>query len=113
MVGYIDQVPPQGGGFTVWPGSHHIFYYDFKTRYTFNPLDKLQGDMAQVSQQTYIDCHGDAGDIIFWHHRLGHSVGHNLSQRIRQAVLYDFSHKDLEQIQDSPPNEDMWQDWAV
>ncbi|MDE0197736.1 MAG: phytanoyl-CoA dioxygenase family protein, partial [Caldilineaceae bacterium] len=35
VVGYVDDVPPDGGGFTVWPGSHKHFYHLFKTAYTF------------------------------------------------------------------------------
>ena len=40
VVGYVDDVPPDGGGFTIWPGSHKHFYPTFKTAYTFNPLDE-------------------------------------------------------------------------
>lgn len=113
LVGYIDHVPADGGGFTVWPGSHKIFYRDFETRYTFNPLPQGQDDARRVSEQPHVDCHGDAGDVVFWHHRLGHSAGHNRSRQIRQAVLYDFKKRDLEETQDQPPGDDMWIDWAV
>lgn len=112
VVGYIDTVPPNGGGFTVWPGSHCTFYHDFETRYTFDPKPQLRDHVDQISQQPYVDCHGDAGDVIFWHHRLGHSAGHNRSCQIRQAVLYDFKKKDLDQTAGQPPHEDMWRDWA-
>ncbi|MCB0090781.1 MAG: phytanoyl-CoA dioxygenase family protein, partial [Caldilineaceae bacterium] len=67
----------------------------------------------EVSQQPHVDCHGNAGDVVFWHHRLGHSAGHNRSRQIRQAVLFDFKKKDLAEIQESTPPEDMWEDWAI
>ena len=35
--------------------------------------------------------------VVFWHHRVGHSASKNRSNVIRQAVLYDFRHKKLEE----------------
>jgi len=113
VVGYIDHVAPNGGGFTIWPGSHRVFYHDFETRYSFNPTPQAQADIQRINQQPHVDCHGDAGDVVFWHHRMGHSAGHNRSRQIRQAVLYDFRKKDLAQMQDQPPAKDMWADWAI
>jgi ectoine hydroxylase-related dioxygenase (phytanoyl-CoA dioxygenase family) len=112
LVGYIDDVPPQGGGFSVWPGSHKKFYYDFHSQYQHQPNEQYENDIAYFSEQPYVDCYGKAGDIIFWHHRLGHSAGHNRSRQIRQAVLYDFKRKDLADRLDTPPQENMWQDWG-
>jgi len=111
VVGYIDHVPPGGGGFTVWPGSHQRFYYDFVTQYSFEPTDQYALDVASVNEELPVECHGEPGDIVFWHHRIGHSAGHNRSSQIRQAVLYDFKKKDLEETKDKPPAEDMWRDW--
>jgi hypothetical protein len=111
VVGYIDDVPPGGGGFTVWPGSHRRFYHTFKTRYTFQPTDAYVPERDAMNQLPPADCHGQAGDVVFWHHRLGHSGGHNRSKQIRQAVLYDFLKTDLETTQDLPSRDDMWRDW--
>lgn len=111
LVGYIDDVEPDGGGFTVWPGSHRRFYYSFTSQYEYEPAARLQTDYEAVNGQPYVDCHGRAGDIVFWHHRLGHSAGHNRSANIRQAVLYDFKRKDLEGRLGTPPQENMWADW--
>ncbi len=113
LVAYIDDVVPNGGGFTVWPGSHRQFYPAFSTQHTFSPTDAAQAIVQEVHEQPYIDCHGKAGDVVFWHHRLGHSAGHNRSANIRQAVLYDFKHKDLAALQEMPPHSDMWTDWAI
>ncbi|MBI1928378.1 phytanoyl-CoA dioxygenase family protein [Candidatus Poribacteria bacterium] len=111
VVGYIDAVPPGGGGFTVWSGSHRTFYYDFRSQYRYEPTEQYEKDVAIFNQQPYIECHGGPGDIVFWHHRIGHSAGHNRSRQIRQAVLYDFRKKDLEQTMEEPPCADMWKDW--
>ena len=111
VVGYIDDVPPNGGGFWVWPKSHRTFYYDYHTQHGNERTEQYEKHAAVFNRQPYVDCHGGAGDIIFWHHRLGHSAGHNRSKRIRKAVLCDFCKKDLEKTTDEPPCEDMWRDW--
>lgn len=113
VVAYIDSVPPNGGGFTVWPGSHRLFYPTFTTQYTFTPTDQTQAALAQVNQQPYVDCYGEAGDVVFWHHRLGHSAGHNRSRQIRQAVLYDFKKRDLAERQAAATPSELWTDWAI
>jgi ectoine hydroxylase-related dioxygenase (phytanoyl-CoA dioxygenase family) len=60
----------------------------------------------------YVEFHGEAGDIIFWHHRLAHAGGHNRTWQIRQAVFYDFVKDDLEEKMNMPPAKDMWEDWS-
>ena len=111
VVGYIDDVVPGGGGFTVWPESHKRFYYAFDSQYTHDANERLPEDVAHFNQQPHMDCHGKAGDIVFWHHRIGHSAGHNRSSNIRQAVLYDFKRKNLDYLLETKPHEDMWLDW--
>ncbi len=130
VVGLIDHCPEHGGGFKVWPGSHRRFYPLFPTQYDqaripFYPhmpsfkglihppeyleeVDKVEADTPPV------ECFGERGDIVFWHHRLGHMAGHNTARprAIRQAVLYDFCKTDLDQMRLTPPHEDMWQDWG-
>ena len=110
IVGYIDDVGPEGGGFTVWPGSHKTFYYDYSSQYANEKKASYDINREAIDKKGgFVDCHGKAGDIVFWHHRIGHSVGRNRSNRIRQAVLYDFKKKDINL--DEPPCDDMWRDW--
>lgn len=111
VVGYIDEVPPGGGGFTVWPGTHKQFYHTFKTRYSFEPTKRYKAVRDSVLALEPVETFGQAGDIVFWHHRIAHSAGHNRSRQIRQAVLYDFKKNDLAETQDQPPHDDMWLDW--
>lgn len=109
VVGYIDDCSEGGGGFTVWPGSHRVFYSDFPKRYTFEKTTSYLAHREEVSRKSPVECHGKAGDIVFWHHRIGHSVGHNRTARIRQAVLCDYKRADLDE--NAPPGDDMWVDW--
>ena len=112
VVGYIDRVLPEGGGLKVWPGSHQRCYYDFDGRYAATRDERYTRDTAYFDQLPYVDFHGEAGDIIFWHHRLAHSGGHNYSRQIRLALFYDFIKDDMEEKLDMPPAEDMWEDWS-
>ncbi|MDA1191286.1 MAG: phytanoyl-CoA dioxygenase family protein [Candidatus Poribacteria bacterium] len=111
VVGYIDDVPPEGGGFCVWAGSHKTFYQDFHSQYKMEPKDCHEEHRRQVNDSPHTDCYGSAGDIVFWHHRIGHMAGHNYSRQIRQAVLCDYRKRDLDTTQDEPPQDDMWRDW--
>ena len=116
VVGYVDDVPPDGGGFTIWPGSHKHFYPTFKTAYTFNPLEEKKEYRDTDAWRAVLQIepghtYGSAGDVVLWHHRMGHGAGHNRSRQVRQAVLYDFCRADLDDVQDEPPPADMWRDW--
>ena len=113
VVGYIDDVGPDSGAFGVWPGSHRLFYHTFRTGYQRDPTAAHDAAQERANWAPPVDCHGKAGDIVFWHHRLGHMAGHNYSSRIRQAVLYDYCKRDLETYQDEPPCADMWQHWSA
>ena len=112
VVGYIDRVPPLGGGFKVWAGSHRRFYYDYHCRYGNRPTANLEEDLAYYNRRPCVEIDGEAGDVVFWHHRLGHGSGHNRSRRIRQAVFHDYLKKDLDEKVEAPLPEDMWEDWS-
>jgi hypothetical protein len=112
VVGYIDDVPPNGGGFAVWPGSHAQFYRTFTSQYRNEPTEEYEITRQRISESEPVDCHGRAGDIVFWHNRLGHMAAPNASGQIRQAVLYDYVKSDIEVTQEEGPQEDMWRDWS-
>lgn len=113
VVGYIDDVPPEGGSFMVWPESHRAFYPCYTSQYLRDQID-AEHDKVRLEFNTHtpVDTHGRAGDIVFWHHRLGHMASPNTSGQLRQAVLYDYLKTDIEQAQQEPPQEDMWRDWS-
>lgn len=113
-VGYIEDVVSGGGGVLVWPGSHQLYYEGFETGYGGKRTSEFP--LIQKAVVTHIDpveLSGEAGDVIFWHHRLGHNMSGNRSAKIRQAVFYDFSRVDGEMLAQLPPSEDMWRDWPI
>ena len=112
VVGYIDAVAPGGGGFAVWPGSHKKFYYTFTSQYRNEPTEENPVVREYYDRRPPVDCYGEAGDIVFWHHRLAHTGPPNTTGRIRRAVLYEFSKRDIGQTQLEPPQENMWRDWS-
>lgn len=128
VVGLIDDCPEDGGAFKVWPGSHQRLFPTFALRYDqprvpFYPhLPEFKGithseaylaELQRVIADTEpVECHGKAGDIVFWHHRLAHAAGQNYSDQIRQAVLADFWTQDLDQLRSKPVSADMWEDWS-
>ncbi len=127
-VGLIDQVLPDGGGFRVWPGSHKRLYPTFQMQYDqpripyYEHLPSYKGliqspeyeaEIKKVFEEIEpVDCWGEEGDVVLWHHRLAHMAGHNYSDKIRQAVLYDFTRTDLDTCRMDPPQENMWRDWS-
>ena len=101
VVAYLDDVLPGGGSFTVWPRSHRRLFHLQPWQYSSRGLDHTspsrpaqRDEIAAIRADTYpVECHGRAGTIIFWHHRLGHAKGQNLSAangapRIRHAIFY-------------------------
>lgn len=128
VVGLIHDVPPDGGSFKVWPGSHRRLYPTFQMQYDqpripyYEHLPSYRGLIqspaymeeikAVMTDIEPVDCWGKEGDVILWHHRLAHMAGHNYSDVIRQAVLYDFTRTDLDTCRMDPPQPDMWRDWS-
>ena len=128
IVGLLNDVPPDGGAFKVWPESHRRLYPTFAMAYDqpripyYEHLPSHKGILhtpeylaeidAVLADTNPVDCYGDAGDVVFWHHRTAHMAGHNYSEVIRQAVLYDFSKTDLDQARLKTPAENMWSDWS-
>lgn len=112
VVGIIEDVKPDGGGFCVWPGSHKKFYHTFTSGYLADTNKSHSIIMEEVNEEMPTECLGLAGDVIFWHHRLGHMAGQNYSTQIRQAVLSDFCKKDIEFVKNQLPCSDMWEHWS-
>jgi hypothetical protein len=127
VVGLLDDTPEDGGAFKVWPGSHQRLFRTFKLRYdqpripyydhlpTFKGIvhtDEYLAGIDELNRQPPVECWGNAGDIVFWHHRTAHMAGHNYSSVIRQAVLADFWKPELDEYRTRPPEEDMWQEWS-
>ena len=123
----------------MWPGIHKRVFHLMNQQCNNGRLDhdgkQLHGQQNMNEDSPYademrrcnddttpVDVHGEAGDVVFWHHRCGHSASKNRSNVIRQAVLYDFRHKKLsleERLQEgdvpdptTAPPANMWLDWS-
>ena len=124
---YFDTVEPGGGGFTIAPRSHRRLWHTFELQYdTLRRQDSVYGMEAQHHSHGYhqamqsmhreldggVEFVGEAGDVLFWHHRLAHGAGTNNSKKIRAACLHDFHRTDLQRHRERAPPEDMWLDWG-
>ena len=75
----------------------------------FDPIRQQCDDNWETAS---VQTHGEPGDVVLWHHRMGHMASHNYTSNIRKAVLTDFSFKNIDELAKLPPGEDMWEDWA-
>jgi len=129
MSAYIDDVPPNSGGFTVWPGSHtRIWKEQWKAfqageKHTDKHLAVRNAGgyndpvIAEIKADTQpFDCHGPAGTVVLWHTKILHIAGQNTSSNIvRQATIYGFL-KTPAALPDplvvDNTNGDIWRDWS-
>ena len=129
MSAYISDVPPNSGGFTVWPGSHEPIWREqwkaFKEgeEHTDKHLTVRKAGgytdpvIRQIKEDTQpFDCHGPSGTVILWHTKILHIAGQNASNDvIRQATIYGFK-KTPESLPDplvvDSTNGDIWRDWS-
>ena len=129
MSAYISDVPPNSGGFTVWPGSHARIWPEqwkaFKEgeKHTDKHLavrkaggytDPVIGEIKANTQP--FDCHGPTGTVVLWHTKILHIAGENASNDvIRQATIYGFK-KTPESVPDAlvvdNTDGDIWRDWS-
>lgn len=119
----VDEVPPHCGGFTIWPGSHHIVHPHCDTVHGPVGPDHAEAyararDDA-LRETTPVEFSGNAGDVIFWHPRLLHSGGINRSADRERPVLRlivpcDFQREGFsffDDLVDGPgPNHQWWID---
>ena len=129
MSAYISDVPPNSGGFTVWPGSHARIWPEqwkaFKEgeKHTDKHLavrkaggytDPVIGEIKANTRP--FDCHGPTGTVVLWHTKILHIAGENASNDvIRQATIYGFK-KTPESVPDAlvvdNTDGDIWRDWS-
>jgi len=112
VVLYLSDVSPRGGGFTVWPGSHHVMA---KHHGSLGDKDRLSTfDHAVVSVQTStqpFEVVGPTGTVVFWHQRLVHTAGTNTSKTVRHATLCDFKNERFLSAADYA-TADPWETWS-
>ena len=112
VVLYLSDVLPQGGGFTVWPGSHRIIAKHHATLGGENRLPSFGDALADVQARIRpVELSGPAGMVVFWHHRIVHTAGINTRDTVRHATLCDFKNADFLAAADRP-DVDMWFGWS-
>ena len=88
---YLDEVPPRGGGFTVYPGSHKIMSHAHSEQSNWSPLPTFSDYIKQVVRDVKpVELIGEPGDVIFWHGRTVHSSGIHIGTNIRWALFGDL-----------------------
>ena len=130
MAAYIDDLPPNSGGFTVWPGSHsriwpeqwQAFRQGEKHTDKHLPHRKAGGYndpvIGRIKADTQpFDCHGPTGTVVLWHTKILHIAGQNTSDDvIRQATIYGFL-KTPAALPDplvvDNTDGDIWRDWSA
>ena len=131
---YLSEVPPRGGGFTLYPGSHKIMANAHKSESNWSPKPHFREQLTQVAAEiTPVEIAASPGDVIFWHGRMVHSSGIHHGTNIRWAVFGDFmingevlsddEHRAVGQYEwfkdtrllrdDSPVGNDMWRNWRL
>ena len=114
VVGLIEDIPPHGGAFTVWPGTHRVIYKLFLSIEGLERNEAYKKRIIEINDALHVEGFGKAGDVLLWHRLLAHTAGHNRSEKIQlsEAVLCDY--KKIEKL-DSPDlvsYQDMWCQWS-
>jgi hypothetical protein len=112
VVLYLSDVLPDGGGFTVWPGSHYEIARHHGSLGGEDRLATFEAAVKEVQRSTKpVEVTGPAGTVVFWHQRLVHTAGINTRRTVRHATLCDFKNEQFLAAADRP-NSDMWSTWS-
>jgi hypothetical protein len=133
VVGYIDDVPPGGGAFGLWAGSHERVYRLYRDQRKGGPPPPGRDDLRGVQAGSYTpelyaeldriladtpvtDTWAYAGDVVLYHAKLMHAPMFNHGSVIRQAVITGFSKTEAslpdEQLFAHVDEADLWRDWS-
>ena len=100
---YLNRIQPRGGGFSVWPGSHHLVarYYLEEAEDIFaadggipalNEDGSWDEDRQLSDQFDPVEVSGDPGTVVLWHGHLEHAGGINLQPgNVRMAMFSRFN----------------------
>lgn len=112
VVLYLSDVLPEGGGFTVWPGSHHEIARHHHTLGGEDRWPTFEAAVKEVERSTKpVEVTGPAGTVVFWHQRLVHTAGINTRPTVRHATLCDFKNAAFLSAADSVAG-DLWSTWS-
>jgi hypothetical protein len=112
VVLYLSDVLPGGGGFTVWPGSHHEIARHHATLGGEDRLPTYEAALQEIQRSTKpAELTGPAGTAVFWHQRLVHTAGINTRRTVRHATLCDFKNATFLAAADSV-DRSLWSTWS-
>lgn len=120
---YFDSVEQNGGGFVVFPGSHHVVAEYFKDHSLEGPswrgrlpaIDDTGGwtyETSLAEQLRASEITGGAGTVILWHNKLLHGSGYNQREALRLAGISRFQHDRSEEIRRDAASE-IWKYWPA
>ena len=91
-VTYLDDVPPNSGGFTIYPTSPQLLYPTSEQALNWVATERSDDMMDRIKTEVQpLEFTGKAGDVIFCHGWMVHSAGIHETNRIRMAAVQDFN----------------------
>lgn len=112
VVLYLNDVLPEGGGFTVWPRSHHEIARQHRTLGGEDRWPTYDAAVQEIERSARpVELTGPAGTVVFWHQRLVHTAGINTRPMVRHATLCDFKNDAFLSAADSV-TDDLWSTWS-
>lgn len=110
---YLDDVSPNGGGLSVWPGSHREIYPCMGSKLEHVASDEYDSVFTKWASLAPVELPGARGDVVIIHHRLLHAPSLNRSSRIRFGFLCDYMRHDAKALCAERPTQSMWEDWPA
>lgn len=91
-VTYLEDVPPNSGGFTIYPTSPQLLYPTSAQALNWVATERSRAVMDHIKSEVQpFEFTGQAGDTIFCHGWVVHSAGIHETDRIRLAAIQDFN----------------------
>ncbi|MDE0193886.1 MAG: phytanoyl-CoA dioxygenase family protein, partial [Gammaproteobacteria bacterium] len=91
-VTYLEDVPPNSGGFTIYPTSPQLLYPTSAQAINWVATERSAEVMDHIKTKIQpLEFTGKAGDVIFCHGWIVHSAGIHETDRIRLAAVQDFN----------------------
>ncbi|MDE0422566.1 MAG: phytanoyl-CoA dioxygenase family protein [Gammaproteobacteria bacterium] len=91
-VTYLEDVPPNSGGFTIYPTSPQLLYPTSAQALNWVATEQSAEVIDHIKTNVQpLELTGKAGDVIFCHGWIVHSAGIHETDRIRMAAVQDFN----------------------
>ena len=91
-VTYLEDVPPNSGGFTIYPTSPQLLYPTSEQALNWVATERSTEVLDHIKANIQpLEFTGQAGDVIFCHGWVVHSAGIHETDRIRFAAIQDFN----------------------